>query len=312
MTIWEARSEAVKQLQYSQSNSKEGVIFLTPALDADCILAYVLDCSRSEVLSKNQDFLDSDDEEKFFSLIAKRATGLPVAYIIEKREFFGLDFFVTTDVLIPKADTELLVEKALEIVSTHFSRTNASFVFADVCTGSGCVALSILRTIFDSYKDIKALPLLTAYCTDISRGALDVAYKNALSLLPLDEQDGIRFFQGDLLDPLKEASFDLIVSNPPYVPKDIVDELLKDGRSEPRIALDGDIGSGESNDGLWIIKRLIPQAFGKLKSGGSFLVETGEYNAKEASLLMESCGFLEVETFDDLSGQPRVTIGRKP
>ncbi len=313
MTIWEARSLAVKKLQLAQSESNDRVIFSTPSLDADCLLAYVLGKDRSFLLAHNQDFLDNDDEKHFFSLIEKRSEGIPIAHIVGKKEFFGFDFFVTADVLIPKADTELLVEKALEIIKTNHSEYTEAVTIADVCTGSGCVGLSIIKTIIQANDSAMINFPLECHLIDISKPALDIAKKNANHLLSNDEQSQVLFFQGDLLESSpKEAFYKIIVSNPPYVPKSIVDTLLLDGRNEPRIALDGDIGCSESHDGLHIIKRLIPQAFERLCSGGYFLIETGEYNALETGSLMKNTGFIDVVTYEDLAGQPRVTVGRKP
>ncbi len=313
MTIWEARSLAVKQLQKSQSESNGRLTFTTPSLDVDCLLGWVLGYSRSQVLSHNQDFLDRGEEESFFALVEKRCTGFPVAYILNEKEFYGFRFFVSPDVLIPKADTELLVEKALEIIEQNKGLGKKDFLFADVCTGSGCVFISVLKTYFNTHANCEQLMDVCCHVTDISEKALDVARKNTYSLLDSTQQNAISFFQGDLLDAVKsEVRYDLIVSNPPYVPKGIVDQLLLDGRGEPRIALDGDIGSEHSDDGLFIINRLARQTFKSLKNGGFFLVETGEYNAEETRALMQKYGFLDVQTFADLAGQMRVTIGRKP
>ncbi len=313
MTIWEARSLGVKQLQLSQSSLGSKILFSSPSLDVDCLLTYVLNKDRTYLLSHSQDFLDSEDEKAFLLLLEKRLTGFPVAYLVENKEFFGLNFFVNSDVLIPKPDTELLVEKSIEIIENHFNTATKPLLFADICTGSGCVALSILNDVFKRYKKAEKICPLQCHCTDISKKALDVAHKNALSLLQLEEQDSLRLFEGDLTDALPDGFFyDIIVSNPPYVPKKLVDELLSDGRSEPRIALDGDIGSDTSSDGMNIINRLIPKAFSKLVSGGMFLVETGEYNAASTAQLMKEVGFINIETFNDLAGMPRVSFGRKP
>ncbi len=312
MTIWEARNLGIKQLQHSQQESNGRISFLTPTLDCDCLLSHVLDKDRSFLLSHNQDFLDIDDEKEFFSLLEKRSSGMPIAYIIGKKEFYGFDFIVTDDVLIPKADTELLVEKSIEIIQRHVKKSNQQFKFADICTGSACISLSILKTIF-SYTEQDAHKKITCHATDIAGSALNIAKKNAHVLLSVEEQKSISFFEGDLLEPLaNDDGYDLIVSNPPYVPSSIVDELLQDGRGEPRLALDGDVDDNNSANGLSIIQRLIPQVWQKVKSGGEFLIETGEYNAAATLELMSKCGFVDCTTYKDLSGQPRVSYGRKP
>ncbi len=314
MTIWDARSLAIKQLQQSQHESKGRIVFSTPSLDVDCILSFVLGVDRTYLISHNQEFLHSNDERDFFDLVTKRSTGFPVAYIVGVKEFFGFNFFVTPDVLIPKPDTELLVEKANVLIDSYVSSKSSDFLFADVCTGSGCIALSILKTFFNnSLKNKRNNNSITCHCVDISSAALDIAKKNAKALLDVQNQSSIQFYLGDLLDPLgSDNRYHAIISNPPYVPHEVVDELLRDGRSEPRIALDGDLGNESSFDGLFIIRKLIPQAFEKLVSGGHFLIETGEYNAFETASLMKDVGFNDVQTFEDLAGQPRVTTGVKP
>ncbi len=313
MTIWEARSLGVKQLQKSQKNSNGRLTFSSPSLDCDCLLSFILDKDRSFLLAHNQDFLDSDDESAFFELLEHRMKGRPIAYLVGKKEFYGFDFAVTDDVLIPKADTEILVETAVKLVEQNYSSVSASFSFADICTGSGCIAISILKTLFQREHNFIEAGKLRCHCTDISKGALGVAKNNAQSLLSFEEQGSIHFFEGDLLKPLQNfEKYDLIVSNPPYVPSCIVDELLQDGRGEPRIALDGDVDDEASCNGLSIIERLIPQVWNTLKAGGWFLIETGEYNAEETLKIMKNIGFEDCKTYNDLSGQPRVSYGRKP
>ena len=241
-----------------------------------------------------------------------------------------MDFHVTPDVLIPKPDTELLVEHAIAEACTKLNAENAEIPYkiADVCTGSGCIIISVVNGILSdadgnnlcagglSEKIGHGRILLEAKASDISSSALQIAEKNAGNLVDKKSPVKIDFFEGDLMKAFPEkAVFDLILSNPPYIPSKMVDELLKDGRSEPRLALDGDSYENsvcKSSDGLAIIRTLIPQAFAKLKPDGLFLVETGEYNAEETALLMKSSGFTQVQTFTDLEGQLRLTQGRKP
>ncbi|MBQ9495813.1 MAG: peptide chain release factor N(5)-glutamine methyltransferase [Treponema sp.] len=337
MTIHTARREGIKELAASP----------TAALDVDVLLAHCIGREKSYVLAHRNDELCPMHYSAFTNALHLRKTGFPVAYITGHKEFYALDFLVTKDVLIPKPDTELLVELALaeiarrsDIPSSHISftqwrRNDAQIVrIADVCTGSGCVGISISHAL--ATRGIAHTLMLT----DISNAALAVAKKNAARLLPNEQFPRTAFALGDLLHAVPDsAQFDIIVANPPYVPHDEVDALLHDGRSEPRLALDGDAdtamqdacsavtlpesASGEymhnaqnamlpaarKSDGLAIIKRLVPLAYAHLADGGTFFVESGEYNATQTAELLRAAGFAAVTTHCDLAGLPRVTIG---
>ena len=293
MTIAEFRKEQTKQLINST----------TPSLDVDCLLCHVLEKNRSWVLAHQDESLDELNLKKLNSFIDQRKTGLPIAYIIEKKEFFGLEFFVNKNVLIPKPDTELLIEKAIEIIEQDFQ--NRISKVADVCTGSGCVFISIAKQ-FENTKNIKY------FSTDVCHKALEVAKINSQKILRQTfTEENVQFNLADLLDNVTEK-FDMIVSNPPYVPRSIVNDLLLDGRREPPLALDGDacyISTTDSNygDGMSLIRPLIKQSYKQLNDGGFFLIETGEYNAHLTREYLQEIGFSDIITFDDLSGQPRVT-----
>ena len=293
----------------------------TPALDINCILEHILQKDRTYLLIHRDEDLSSEQEQAFLVAVEKRRTGLPVAYITGHKEFYGLDFYVTPDVLIPKPDTELLVEHAVaeatgagvpKVSAPNAAGVGDDYKIADICTGSGCIIISVLNELLSSGAG-KGKTAIKAYASDISEAALKIAKTNATRLLP-DTQ--INFLQGDLFAAFpKEETFDLILSNPPYIPSTMVTELLKDGRSEPVLALDGDVeeagSASPTNDGLSIIRRLIPQAYSSLNKGGLFLVESGEYNAEETASLMKQAGFSDVEIFKDLAGQLRLTQGRR-
>lgn len=315
MTIREARRSAIGLLE-SSALSKQ--VSPTSALDVDCLLCAVLHTNRSALLAHDEQNLSPSQYKAFCKAVEKRQTGLPVAYIVGHKEFFGFDFCVSPAVLIPKSDTELLVELALDEFekravalkeSAHGGK--AQLYIADVCTGSGCVILSILKTLEQKHSELCKNIRLVCHASDISEKALRVARKNADRLLNSSAIEKPRFFCADLLGfgppagSVSENRYDIIVSNPPYVPSKTASELLEDGRSEPLSALDG------GKDGLDIIRRLVPQAFTALKKGGVFLVETGEYNAGETRSLMTKSGFIDIVTYNDLGGLPRVTRGVK-
>ncbi|MFC2420687.1 MAG: peptide chain release factor N(5)-glutamine methyltransferase [Treponema maltophilum] len=328
MTIREARRSAIGLLE-SSALSKQ--VSPTSALDVDCLLCAVLHTNRSSLLAHDEQNLSPSQYKAFCKAVEKRQTGLPVAYITRHKEFFGFDFCVSPAVLIPKSDTELLVELALDEIKTRARSLKESanggtgkctgieqahgsepqLYIADVCTGSGCVILSILKTLEQKHSELCKNIRLVCRASDISEKALRVARKNAARLLDGSAIEKPRFFCADLLGfgPLpgrvSENRYDIILSNPPYVPSKTAAELLEDGRSEPLSALDG------GKDGLDIIRRLVPQAFTALKKGGVFLVETGEYNAGETRSLMTKSGFIDIVTYNDWGGLPRVTRGVK-
>ncbi len=279
----------------------------TPRLDADLLLCHVLGTDRTHLLINFDRVLTGSETAALADLAEKRLTGLPIAYLTGHKEFFGFDFTVTPDVLIPKPDTELLVEHALEFLQPRI-RSNAftpdnPLLFADICTGSGCIAISVLKSLNPDPAGI-----INCFATDISEAALTIARKNADTLTG----GGINFFQGDLAAPILpqyKGKLQAVLSNPPYVPRATAENLLLDGRSEPMLALDGD--DNTSTDGLAIIRRLVPQAEELLVPGGIFLLETGEYNAAEAASLLEQTGFNHVEIAQDMAGMPRLVKGIK-
>lgn len=311
MTIQQFKQSALQKLYSSPS----------PALDVDVFLQWALDKDKTFILFNRNMELSPEVQEKLKGAVEKRKTGLPVAYITGHKEFFGLDFHVTPDVLIPKPDTEVLVENAANWLFDCYSRRPQIFNICDMCTGSGCVGISLMKFIgggsaSGSPVSKEHLPGLTM--CDISKEALEVAKLNADTLLSKAERQKVQFVHSNLFDNLghtKSGIYDLIVSNPPYVPALETTELLKDGRSEPRLALDGDVThEGKPSgtmDGLELIRNLIPQAYRFLIPGGMLILETGEYNAEETKKIMEQNGFKDTKLYHDLEGQLRNVSGIK-
>ncbi len=301
MNIQEARSYGKRELEKSSP---------TAQLDADCILEEILGCDKSFLLFHREVELTGEQERHFVQAIEKRLTGLPIAYITGHKEFYGRDFTVTPDVLIPKPDTELLVENAIEIIKEKHSDCQRLSI-CDMCTGSGCVGLSILAECRDTHL---CTPLPHMTLADISEKALDITKKN-ISLLKLDSvTPKIKVIRSNLFESV-DGSFDLIVSNPPYIPHVEAEALLEDGRREPLLALDGDVeldgNASSTDDGLAIIRNLVPQAYVRLNHSGVLAIETGEYNARGAAGIFEQNGFKNVRIIKDLSGQDRNVIGEK-
>lgn len=293
MTVQEALAKARIKLQNSSQAGKP--VSSTPSLDASIILSHVSGISRTQLMTHPEKDI-TVYEDAFLSAIVKRCSGLPVAYITGVKEFWGIDFIVTPAVLIPKPDTEILVERALEILTTKTESTKPTRIL-DACTGSGCVVISLAV----SFKQIDC----TAF--DISTEALKIARTNAEHIL--GSKNTIRFLHHDVRNafprPLgaSSSSYDLIVSNPPYVPSGTALELLLDGRGEPLLALDGGL------DGLKLIRPLAEHAKKALAKGGTLLIETGEYNARAAAAYLKTLGFTDILVHTDLAGQDRVVEG---
>lgn len=271
----------------------------TPTLDCDCLLSHFLNISRAYILSHPEQVVEQDDIGRIFSAMNLRISGLPIAYIIGKKEFYGRDFFVSPAVLIPKPDTEILVEKSLFLLRKLIQQ-NQSIRVVDVCTGSGCVAVTVWKELSENLD----MSEFKFFATDISHEVLTVAKKNCLY-----HSSTIEFILADLLQDNKLVDLDMIISNPPYVPHHVAKELLEDGRSEPMLALDGDCDG--THDGTGLIARLISQSYRALKSGGYLILETGEYNAEATGKMMRKNGFMNICIHKDLAGMFRVVEGKK-
>jgi release factor glutamine methyltransferase len=259
----------------------------SPRLDAELLLTYCLGFkSRVELYTNFERPLTEEEVEAYRQLIIRRAKGEPVAYITGKKEFFGFEFKVERGVLIPRPETELLVEVAYQEL-----KGKEGLKVVDVGTGSGCVAVTLCKLTGGKHE-------ITA--VDISEKALRVARENA-------ERLGckVRFLKSDLLKGIKEE-VELVVSNPPYVPvgdKRLEKEVLK---YEPAVALFG------GNSGLEVIERLVAESWEKLKPSGVLIFEFGEGQESRVVELLEERGFKNVRTFKDLSGKERVVKGEKP
>ena len=289
-TLRTFRTFATKQL--------EGVS-PTPDLDVQVLLQHAMHYDKTQLLLFLDNHIPDDKLEWLYYALDQRETGLPVAYITGHKEFYGFDFYVTPQVLIPKPDTEILVERALELILEKMedSSNEEPLKICDMCTGSGCIGISVLKTLYAVDKlPVEKLPQITM--VDISEPALEVAKKNVASLLPEKTLvEKFTFIQSDLFDKV-EGQFDVILANPPYVPSNMVDELLADGRNEPRLALDG------NEDGTAIIKNLIIQACEHLAFNATILMETGEYNALQTAEFARSQGFT-TQIHTDLEGDYR-------
>ena len=261
-----------------------GNISETPRLDAELLLARAIDVTRSYLFAHPDDELDHAAAERFRQAVEKRASGMPLAYITGEKEFWSMSLIVSPDTLIPRPDTEVLVEQALSRIPRK-----AAYRILDLGTGSGAVALAIARD----------RPLCELLATDASAAALRIAEENARQLgIP-----NIEFLRGDWFAPLGRRSFHIIVSNPPYIATG--DEHLDDLRYEPAEALVG------GPDGLDAIRIIAAHAGAFLEPEGILLVEHGDQQAEAVADLLLANGWRDVCNSRDIAGRPRVTIATR-
>ncbi len=262
-----------------------------PRLDAEVLLAHALECKRIDLYGiRFGDVADDEVRKRYKELIHRRLEGCPVAYLVGRKEFFGLEFEVTPAVLIPRPDSELAVTECLGL-----AKKMPQPRILDIGTGSGNLAIAVAKHL--------AAARVTAI--DLSADALAVAQRNAAKH---NVGDRLRFLAGDLFAPLEtDARFDFILSNPPYIAREELDKLPPGVRDyEPKMALDGGPG------GFLVFERLLDQARKFLEAGGALIVEIGAPQEKPARQRFE--GYPEYElaaTIHDYSGHPRVLCARK-
>lgn len=263
-----------------------------PVLTADLLLAFVLGYDRVRILIRPEEQVPEQSLAEFRKLISRRAQGEPLQYLTGTKEFYGLSFRVTPDVLIPRPETELMVEKAVELIRNG-SAPGSTYV--DVGTGSGCIAVSLAHEVARA----------RGFAVDISAGALGIARGNALRH---GVAERIEMIRSDLLGCfLPNPSFDLILCNPPYIALKDCGSLPRDVRDyEPHRALFG----GES--GLEVYERLLPEAVPRLYPEGYVLLELGMGQAAAVTSLVNKAGLELVTIVDDLQGIPRCLVGRRP
>lgn len=255
-------------------------------IDAETLLLHVLDKPRSWLFAHADDPLDMDVQTAFSELVERRAQGEPVAYLTGHRGFWSMDLEVTMATLIPRTETELLVELALQ----RLPRERVCAV-ADLGTGSGAIALALAHE----------RPLARVTATDASSAALAVAQRNAQRL----RIGNVDFAQGDWLAPLGAQRFDLIASNPPYIEADDVHLARGDLRFEPASALASGV------DGLDDIRRIVRDARDHLEVDGWLLFEHGWNQGDAVRVLLDAAGYAEVFTAQDLEQRDRVSGGRR-
>jgi len=291
MTVREAIAEGKRALKSPCFKA----LITTPDLDAYLLLAETLRLSKEELITHGETILTPDAHKRFDEFLGRRMGGECVAYILGKKEFRGLDFFVNPSVLVPRPDTELLVEAVLgkRELWNKIGARGETIRALDLCTGSGAIAVSLKNE----------MPGLELWAADISAEALETAKANAEQHQILES---IHFCQGHLFEALTAGlTFHAILSNPPYIPSAEIKRLPPEVQREPRLALDG----GE--DGLEIIMEIISRTPDYLESGGTLLLEAGPEQMKSVSQALEKNRFINIKTYNDLSGLERVIEGTK-
>ena len=248
ITIKQAIEKAATLIRSSQIDA--------PKMKARLLMQYVLQKPRQYLIVYDNKMITKEQEIRYFKNVERLRKGVPLQHITHSQEFMKMNFFINADVLIPRADTECLVEEVIKVAE----KTNAREIL-DLCTGSGAIAVSLAKYIPES--------VITA--VDISEKALEVAKRNAKEN---GVESQITFIKSDLYENLPRKKYDIIVSNPPYIKRDIIKTLNKDVQREPKIALDG------GYDGLDFYRKIIPKAYEHLKNKGYICLEIG-YDQKD-------------------------------
>ena len=256
------------------------------ALDARLLLETVCGTDRNDLLVHGEQPVSPEAEEKYLNWIRQRAEHIPLQQLTGEQDFMGLTFSVNEHVLIPRQDTEILVEEVLK-------ELHDGMRVLDMCTGSGCILLSLLHY----SNDCEGLGV------DLSAEALEVAGRNVLKVLTPEKAEHAHFLQSDLFEKV-EGKFEIIVSNPPYIASAEVEKLMPEVRDhEPRMALDG------TEDGLYFYRRIIEEAGKYLVSSGMLFFEIGYDQGQAVSELMRTEGYCDVQVVQDYAGLDRVVFG---
>ena len=281
ITYREARKQAAVLLKEAKIENETA--------ESGFLMEYALDVNRNFYLMHQMDEMPEAQQEAYFSLVKRRCQRIPLQYLTGEQEFMGLPFLVNEHVLIPRQDTELLVEHALDLLK-QMQQENISPEVLDLCTGSGCIAVSLKHD----------LPEISVTASDISGDSLDVAQENG-------RRNGveIQWILSDLFEQI-DGPFDMIVSNPPYIPSAVIPTLMPEVKDhEPLRALDGD------DDGLLFYRRIVTQSADYLKQNGYLLFEIGFDQGSAVAEMMNKNGFTDINIIPDLAGLDRVVIGRR-
>lgn len=269
----------------------KGRQYSNPVLEATLLLGKLMNVDKVYILTHGRDTVPEEIVEKYMEAIKKRSQGYPIQYIIKEKEFMGLNFYVEEGVLIPRADTEIIVEYILEYIDKIYPQEEIKVL--DIGIGSGAIGLSIAY-----YKKNTFV-----YGVDISPEALKIASINRDRF----KLKNVKLLESDLFDKInKEEKFHIIVSNPPYIPTGDIDKLQEEVKNyEPRIALDG------GKEGMAFYRRIIPESREYLEEEGLLIFEIGYDQGKQVEAIMEQEGFKAIKILKDLQGLDRAVLGIK-
>ena len=267
-------------------------------LDAWLLLEYITGKSRAYYFAHGDEGVTEETACRYQELIRKRAEHIPLQHLTHQAFFMGYEFYVNEDVLVPRQDTETLMEAALELL-----KGNKAPRILDMCTGSGCIITSLMLEV----------PEASGTGVDLSEKALEVAIRNARAL---GTADRTKFVKSDLFsaeyfskkdNAEKVTGYDMLISNPPYIPSGEIEGLMEEVRlHDPRMALDG------MEDGLYFYREITRQAMNHIRPGGWLLYEIGCEQGKDVKELLEKEGFIKTEIRQDLCGLDRVVLGQRP
>ena len=279
MTIKETLNKGMIMLKNNKVES--------PKLKARLLLQYVLKKSRQYLIVYDNEEITKKEQWEYFINIEKLSQGIPLQHITHSQEFMKMDFYVNEKVLIPRPDTEILVEEVIKIASKMQNP-----VILDLCTGSGAIGISIAKYV----KDAKI------YATDISEEALEIARRNAQNLGVTEK---IKFIKSNLFDKIKKIKFDIIVSNPPYIKKEDIHYLSEEVQKEPELALNG------GDDGLDFYRKIVNQSIEYLKLGSYLCMEIG-YDKKidVIDIIEQENKYVDTYSKKDLYGNDRIIVTR--
>ena len=253
-------------------------------------LEWIFGIRRADYYMDPERVMNPEKEVFLKEVLEKRTRRVPLQYLMESCEFMGYPFFVDERVLIPRQDTECLVEKAVELIRASQKNGKETPQVLDLCTGSGCIGISIK----------KLCPKAVMTLSDVSEGALEVAGRNADAL-----EAEVSLIQSDLFEKIR-GKYDYIISNPPYIPTKVIEGLMPEVRDyEPHLALDG------TADGLFFYRKIVQEAERYLKEDGVLLFEIGQEQGADLTEIMEKQGFAQIKIWKDLAGLDRVVMGRR-
>ncbi len=270
--------------------------------DAFALLEYVTGVSKSDFFFKKSDETSDSCYERYIELIERRSKRVPLQHITNRQNFFGYDFYVDSNVLIPRQDTEVLIEKILEVIEANFNvEISSDISILDMCTGSGCIAITIYKELIKRGFNIDVTAV------DLSKDALAVTEKNVENVVGIKALNNtFHIIESDMFSNINNnRSYDIIVSNPPYIPTRDIEKLEPEVRDyDPIMALDGD------TDGLRFYRRIIEESSNYLNNNGFIAFEIGYNQGDDVKSLLEEKGYKDIHIYKDLGGLDRVIIGR--